>query len=63
MIPSTSLVLVLRSQMPADIVSLIVTSFTTLLYLAMALIPLWWDSGTKPSDGELHESVDERGKQ
>lgn len=39
-------------RVSANIFSVIVVSFTTLLYLAMALFPFWKDSGGKPGDPE-----------
>ena len=46
----------------AKVFSVIVVSFTTLLYLAMALFPLWKDSASKPPDPESPDDPFDQGE-
>jgi hypothetical protein len=51
---------VLRAS--SNIFSVIVVSFTTLLYLAMALFPFWKDSGSTPPDPESPDDPFDQGE-
>ncbi|MGA7174746.1 MAG: hypothetical protein WBX13_03375 [Candidatus Acidiferrales bacterium] len=48
------------SQTSANVCSALVVSFTTLLYLAMTLIPFWRESGAKlPKPKEPGNTLDQ----
>ena len=49
-------------RVSANIFALIVVSFTTLLYLAMALFPFWRDSGSKPPDPNSPDNPFDQGE-
>lgn len=49
-------------RVSANILSVIVVSFTTLLYLAMALFPFWKDSGSTPRDPESPDDPFDQGE-
>jgi hypothetical protein len=46
----------------ANVFSVIAVSFTTLLYLAMALLPFWKDSGRKPHDTDSPDDPFDQGE-
>ena len=60
--PTPVLLLGLILQIPAKAFSLIIVSFTALLYLAMALLPFWCESENRAAQSHiLKKSVDQGG--
>jgi hypothetical protein len=49
-------------RVSANVFSVIVVSFTTFLYLAMALFPFWKDSGSTPPDPESPDDPFDQGE-
>lgn len=49
-------------RVSANIFSVIVVSFTTLLYLAMALLPFWKNWGSKSHDPESPDDPFDQGE-